>query len=473
MLEIEQKYARADFDSLQQHLQALGAAGPVVHEEADYYFNAPDRDFARTTEAFRLRRIDKNNFLTFKGPRQSGTVKVRPELEIPLPGGDAAARQHTELLQLLGYRPVATVRKRRASYSLERDGFAFQVCLDDVEELGRFAEIEVLAEEAGPATAAVTRLAGEMGLHEIEQRSYLSMLLAARAAQGPARPSGPHVVRTKSDLREALKEARRQHLTIGLVPTMGALHEGHLSLIRTARARNDCVVVSIFVNPTQFGANEDLSRYPRPIEEDLRLCASAGVDLVFHPAPEVIYPPGFRTRVEVSALQDVLEGSSRPGHFRGVTTVVLKLFNLVSPDRAYFGQKDAQQARIIGQMVEDLNVPVELVICPTVREPDGLALSSRNRYLDTGQRATAVVLSKALFEASELAKKGERDPAVLADHVAGRIRATPGAVLDYAVCVDPDTLTPATSLDQPVLLAVAARFGSSRLIDNLVVRPQE
>jgi pantoate--beta-alanine ligase len=279
------------------------------------------------------------------------------------------------------------------------------------------------------------------------------------------------VVRTVAELRGAMAEARRQRLTVGLVPTMGALHEGHLSLIRAARARNDFVVVSIFVNPTQFGPGEDLARYPRPLDDDLALCAANGVDLVFHPTPEVMYPPGFCTGVEVAGLQDVLEGASRPGHFRGVATVVLKLFNQVGPDRAYFGQKDAQQVRIVQQMVRDLNVPVEVVVCPTVREPDGLALSSRNRYLDTGQRATAVVLSRALDKAVQQARQGERDPAVLVRRLTERIAAAPGAVLDYAVCVDADTLQCAESLDRPALLAVAVRFGSTRLIDNVPLPP--
>jgi pantoate--beta-alanine ligase len=472
MLEIEQKYAHVDFDRLQRHLHALGAGAPEVHDEADHYFNAPDRDFARTGEAFRLRRVDQDSVLTFKGPRQSAAVKVRRELEVALPSGDEAARQHQELLVLLGYRPVAVVRKRRASYTLKREGFHFEVCLDDVAGVGRFAEVEVLAppEVAEAATAALTRLAGELGLSEVEPRAYLNLVLTAQAAQqGPARLAGPTVVRTVAELRSALAEARRQRLTVGLVPTMGALHEGHLSLIRAARTRNDFVVVSIFVNPTQFGPGEDLDRYPRPLDDDLALCRANGVDLVFHPDAEVLYPPGFQTWVEVTGLQDVLEGASRPGHFRGVATVVLKLFNLVGPNRAYFGQKDAQQVRVVQQMVRDLDVPVEVVVCPTVREGDGLALSSRNRYLDTGQRAGAAVLSRALAEAAELARQGERDPSLLARHLAERIAATPGAVLDYAVCVDADTLRPAVSLDRPALLAVAVRFGSTRLIDNVIL----
>jgi pantoate--beta-alanine ligase len=466
MLEIEQKFRSPDFDAIDATLRAWGAGPASIHDESDHYFNAPDRDFARTGEAFRLRRVGDNNLLTFKGRRQPGSVRVRRELEIPLPPGDDAARQHAELLTLLGYRPVAVVRKRRAAYSLTRDGFDIQVCLDDVEEIGRFAEVEILAppDRSAEATDALSRTATALGLNEVEPRSYLSLLLA-RAGQ----PAGhqPVIAATVEELRQNLGEARRQGKTVGLVPTMGALHEGHAALIRAARAVNEFVVVSVFVNPTQFGPHEDLDRYPRPFDDDVRLCASLGVDLIFHPSVEGMYPPGFRTHVEVTGLSDVLEGASRPGHFRGVATVVLKLFNQVRPDRAYFGQKDAQQVRVIGQMVRDLDVPVEVVVCPTVREPDGLALSSRNRYLDPDQRAAAVVLSEALNESAALASQGERDPSVLVGRMTDRIRATPGAVLDYAVCVDADTLTPAVSLDRPVLLALAVRFGSTRLIDNL------
>jgi pantoate--beta-alanine ligase len=357
------------------------------------------------------------------------------------------------------------------SYSLEREGLDVAICLDDVEGLGRFAEVEVIAglpEEASHASDVLTRLAGELGLSEVERRSYLTLHLAAQATEVTNRP-GPKIVTTVADLRRSMKELRRKNETVGFVPTMGALHEGHLSLMRAARARNDVVVVSIFVNPTQFGPHEDLARYPRPFDDDLRYCCAAGVDLIFHPSVEEMYPGGHRTHVEVTGLQDVLEGASRQGHFRGVATVVLKLLNQVQPDRAYFGQKDAQQVRIIRQLVRDLDVPVEIVVCPTVREPDGLALSSRNRYLDSGQRGAAVVLSKALHEAADLARQGERDPAVLARRLGERIAAARGAALDYAVCVDADTLAPATSLETPALLAVAVRFGVTRLIDNLII----
>ncbi len=279
----------------------------------------------------------------------------------------------------------------------------------------------------------------------------------------------PVVASTETPLRQAVAAARRAGKTVGLVPTMGALHAGHKSLIDAARAADGFVVVSIFVNPKQFGATEDLARYPRPLARDLEMCAAAGVDFVFTPAEETMYPSGFRTFVEVSGLSEVLEGASRTGHFRGVATVVLKLFNLVQPDRAYFGQKDAQQVRIIQQMARDLNVPVEVVILPTVRESDGLALSSRNQYLDADQRREAAALNEALTEAESLIRSGERDSAAIEQTMAQRIARARGAVLDYAAAVDAETLRPAAPLRGTILLALAVRFGGTRLIDNRVV----
>jgi pantoate--beta-alanine ligase len=278
------------------------------------------------------------------------------------------------------------------------------------------------------------------------------------------------VATSPAELRARLAAARRAGKTVGFVPTMGALHEGHASLIRQARAATGCVVVSIFVNPAQFGPHEDLARYPRPLEADLALCEACGIDLAFVPSVEAIYPPGFRTFVEVTALQDVLEGASRPGHFRGVATVVLKLFNLVQPDVAWFGQKDAQQVRIIQQMVRDLEVPVEIRVGPTVREEDGLALSSRNQYLDAAARARAPVLARALEEARARIGAGERDAESLRQLMAGRIAATPGAALDYAAVVDADSLEPVRTLKGAVLLLLGVRFGPTRLIDNVLVR---
>lgn len=279
----------------------------------------------------------------------------------------------------------------------------------------------------------------------------------------------PRVIETVDGVRQVVGEARRLGQSVGLVPTMGALHAGHASLLKAARKENDFVVASIFVNPTQFGPNEDFSRYPRTLEADLELCGREGVQVAFVPSADIMYPAGFCTWVEVQGLQDVLCGASRPGHFRGVATVVLKLFNMVQPDTAYFGQKDAQQARIIEQMVRDLDVPVRLRICPIVREPDGLALSSRNRYLDPGRRRQARVLSQALAEARSRIEGGDRDAASIGRLLADRIAAAPDAMVDYAAVVDAETLRPVDRLKGKILLALAVKFGETRLIDNEVI----
>ncbi len=279
----------------------------------------------------------------------------------------------------------------------------------------------------------------------------------------------PAVIAAIAEVRAAVAAARRQGQSIGLVPTMGALHAGHASLLRAARSETGCVVASIFVNPTQFGPREDFSRYPRTLEHDLHVCAAEGVDLVFAPEVALIYPADFHTYVEVHELQDGLCGASRPGHFRGVATVVLKLFQIVQPDVAYFGQKDAQQARIIQQLVSDLNVPVRIRVCPIVRESDGLALSSRNQYLDPGQRRQATVLYRALEEARALIEAGERDAVLVRQTLAARIQTAPGAELDYAAVVDASTLRPVERLCGDVLLAVAVKFGATRLIDNVML----
>jgi pantoate--beta-alanine ligase len=270
-------------------------------------------------------------------------------------------------------------------------------------------------------------------------------------------------------VRRHVADARRHGRVISLVPTMGALHAGHVSLIRAARNECSYVAVSIFVNPTQFGPKEDLSCYPRPFEMDVAVCRREGVDLIFAPEAATMYPADFRTFVEVSELQDTLCGASRPGHFRGVATVVLKLFQIVQPDIAYFGQKDAQQARIIQQMVRDLDVSIKLRICPIVREPDGLALSSRNHYLDAEQRKNAVVLSRSLRAARALIEAGERDATIVRQALAAPIQATPGAALDYAEVIDAESLRPLTRLTGRVLLALAVRFGQTRLIDNELI----
>ncbi|MBM3994858.1 MAG: pantoate--beta-alanine ligase [Planctomycetes bacterium] len=277
------------------------------------------------------------------------------------------------------------------------------------------------------------------------------------------------ITTTVEATRQAVAAARAIGKRVGLVPTMGALHAGHLSLIQAARSENDFVVVSIFVNPTQFGPKEDLSRYPRPFERDVELCERERADLIFHPTPEIMYPLSFTTYVEVHELQKVLCGASRPGHFRGVATVVLKLFNVIEPDVAYFGQKDAQQARVLSQMVRDLDVPVALRICPIVREPDGLALSSRNVYLNPAERAGATVLYQSLMRMRQRIDAGERSADVLIAEARQRIDATPGARVDYVAIVDYDRLQPMPRLKGKVLVALAVYFGTTRLIDNVLM----
>jgi pantoate--beta-alanine ligase len=272
---------------------------------------------------------------------------------------------------------------------------------------------------------------------------------------------------TVAEVRAVVATARAAGQRIGFVPTMGALHAGHARLIECARQECGFVVVSIFVNPTQFGPNEDFARYPRTLDADRQVCAAAGADLIFAPAVEEVYPPGMATVVEVNGLTEGLCGAARPGHFRGVTTVVLKLLLMVGPDAAYFGHKDAQQLRVIERMVEDLNVPVRIVPVETVREADGLALSSRNQYLTPEQRSAAVALSRGLTEVRERAEAGERDAARLRKLLVERMAATPGARLDYAEIVDVETLRPVERLDRPVLVALAVHFGSTRLIDNV------
>jgi pantoate--beta-alanine ligase len=276
---------------------------------------------------------------------------------------------------------------------------------------------------------------------------------------------------TIPDTRRAVAAARAAGRTVGFVPTMGALHAGHASLIRLARRECGFVVVSIFVNPTQFGPSEDFSRYPRTLPDDQAACEREAAELIFAPEPAAMYPPSFRTFVEVQELGDHLCGPSRPDHFRGVATVVLKLLNIVQADRAYFGQKDAQQVRIIRQMVRDLDVPTAVVVGPTVREPDGLALSSRNRYLGPAERRHATVLFEALSEVRRRVETGERDATALRRYMVERISATPGARLDYAEIVDADTLRPIERLTGPALAAVAVKFGTTRLIDNMELSP--
>jgi pantoate--beta-alanine ligase len=256
---------------------------------------------------------------------------------------------------------------------------------------------------------------------------------------------------------------------VGLVPTMGYLHEGHLSLVRQAKAECDHVIVSIFVNPTQFGPKEDLSNYPRDLERDLSLLEPLGVDLVWNPSAEVMYPPGYQTWVEVEALTNPLEGAMRPGHFKGVTTVVAKLFNAAQPHKAYFGQKDAQQAAVIRKMVKDLNFPLEVVVCPTVREADGLAMSSRNKYLNEAERKAATVLFRSLSTAKELYESGERGAEVLRRKMREVIESEPLAQMQYVSCADYDTLEELDEIKGKTLLSMAAFIGKTRLIDNFVL----
>jgi pantoate--beta-alanine ligase len=276
-------------------------------------------------------------------------------------------------------------------------------------------------------------------------------------------------VRTVADLRDALREPRREGRAIGLVPTMGALHDGHLSLIRSARAENDLVVVSLFVNPAQFNEAGDLAAYPRDEAADARAAAAAGADLLFAPAVEEVYPPGFTTTVRVAGLTEHLEGEHRgTGHFEGVATVVCKLLNMAQPDVAYFGQKDAQQAAVIRRLVRDLDIPARIAVCPTVREPDGLALSSRNVHLKGADRRRALALSQALAAARDAVAAGERDPGAVA--AAGRAAmARHGVEPEYLALVGTDDLLPVERVDGDVLVAVAARVGSTRLIDNTIL----
>lgn len=275
---------------------------------------------------------------------------------------------------------------------------------------------------------------------------------------------------SKGEVRAAVAEARRESKRIALVPTMGALHDGHLSLVRAARERADYVIASIFVNPTQFGPGEDFAAYPRDLDRDLDLLGAEGVDLAFTPTPEVMYATDAQVSVDPGPLGDVLEGVVRPGHFRGVCTVVAKLLAIAQPDLAFFGEKDFQQLTIVRRMARDLDFPVRVVACPTVRECDGLAMSSRNAYLSRDERAAATVLYRALRTAETLALGGERDATVLSEAMRVTVAEEPGVELDYAVVADPATLVALETLsDQPARALVAARVGATRLIDNLAV----
>jgi pantoate--beta-alanine ligase len=282
----------------------------------------------------------------------------------------------------------------------------------------------------------------------------------------------PQLVTTVAQLRSVLGAARRAGRRIGFVPTMGALHEGHLSLVRAAQAACDFTVVSIYVNPSQFGPNEDLAKYPRTLENDITLLAGCGTNVVFAPANDEVYRPGHDTWVEVGAVAKPLEGLCRPGHFRGVATIVLKLLNMVQPDAAYFGQKDYQQALVIRRMAADLDLPTAIRVCPIVREADGLAMSSRNRYLSLTARQRAIVLSKSLQRANELVASGERSAQIIMTQMRHILKTAEDAQIDYLVLVDADTLEPVETVAGRTLAALAVKVENTRLIDNCLLEPK-
>lgn len=278
------------------------------------------------------------------------------------------------------------------------------------------------------------------------------------------------IITDATELQMLTARWQQEKKIIGFVPTMGALHEGHLRLVQAARQQSDLVIVSIFVNPTQFGKNEDLSRYPRNLERDCEMLESLGVQYVFAPTSEEIYPSGFATYVNVEGLSEQLEGASRPGHFRGVATVLTILFNLVRPTQVFMGQKDAQQTVVVKKMVRDLRIPTEIVVVPTMREADGLAMSSRNQYLSAEQRQAATVLFRALTKAQELCAQGERHVPTITQAMQQIIAAEPLGVLDYIAANDAQTLVPVTDIHhQAVLVSLAVRFGITRLIDNVIL----
>ncbi len=281
--------------------------------------------------------------------------------------------------------------------------------------------------------------------------------------------NSPPLITARAAVRQQLLLARRAGSRIGLIPTMGALHEGHLSLVDAARRECDFVAATIFVNPTQFGPQEDFTRYPRNLEADLAMLAARGADLVFAPPVEEVYRPGHCFYVEVNGVTDTLEGACRPGHFRGVATVVLKLFNLIAPDAAYFGQKDYQQSLVIRRLVDDFDVPVEIHVCPTVREPDGLALSSRNVYLSPEERRAALTLSGALRRAEQLVREGVRDADWIVEEMNSLLASQPGVMVEYAVVADADTLAPLHEIERRAVALLAAKVGTTRLIDNAIL----
>lgn len=276
------------------------------------------------------------------------------------------------------------------------------------------------------------------------------------------------IVSTIKEVREYVNTWKKEGNTVGFVPTMGYLHEGHMSLVDAA-GENDKVVVSIFVNPMQFGPNEDLASYPRDLERDAKMCEEHGVDLIFHPTPEEMYGDNFYSYVDMNTLTEELCGLTRPVHFRGVCTVVTKLFNIVTPDKAYFGQKDAQQLAIIKRMVKDLNMPLEIVGCPIVREEDGLAKSSRNTYLSPEERKAALVLSRSIFLGKALAEQGERDAKKIVAAMTAEIEKEPLAKIDYVKIVAMDDMQQVETINGSILAAIAVYIGKTRLIDNFII----
>jgi len=278
-------------------------------------------------------------------------------------------------------------------------------------------------------------------------------------------------IRDPREMQRLVEEYRRAGRSVGLVPTMGALHEGHVSLIRRCRAENDVAIMSLFVNPIQFNRADDLERYPRDLERDSRMARESGVDIIFAPGLAQMYPEGFATYISVEGITERWEAASRPGHFRGVATVCAKLFTICRPHRAYFGQKDYQQSLVVKRMVSDLNLDLEIIVLPTVREPDGLALSSRNVLLNPEERGEATVLSRALLEAQAAVRAGERDARHLASAIEARIRTAPLAVVDYVGVCDPHTLEPLGEITGRAVAVVAASFGATRLIDNAILEP--
>jgi len=310
--------------------------------------------------------------------------------------------------------------------------------------------------------APAAEIAGDW-IHPRLQKSIGKLLVTLTAIPGEI---GMRVITSPSDIQSAVMQLRRDSQRVGLVPTMGALHEGHLSLVRIARQRADCVVATIFVNPAQFGPAEDFSKYPRTLDADLKALSAAGCDLVFVPTAEDMYPPGFSTFVEPPAVAQPLEGNCRPGHFRGVATIVLKLFHLIPADFACFGQKDYQQLLVIRRVVENLALPIEIVACPTVREADGLAMSSRNRYLSPAERRQSLAISRALERAQQLVTGGQRDAAAIVGEMRGVLGEAGISRIDYVAIADPETLSERQTINAPSVALIAAFVGSTRLIDN-------